>query len=50
MEKKIEEMNEEDAAGKPAVKKEVSAVVEDEEDFDDKEELGEDDFDEIEED
>jgi|LakMenEpi03Aug12_release.lakeMendotaPanAssembly.Ray.scaffolds.fasta_scaffold4790004_1 hypothetical protein len=48
MEKKIEELNEEDAAGKPAVKKEVSVVVE--EDFDDKEELGEDDFDEIEED
>lgn len=49
MEKKIEELNEEDAAGKLAVKKEVSVVVE-EEDFDDKEELGEDDFDEIEED
>lgn len=43
-------MDEEALAGKPAVKKEVPVIVEEEEDFDDKEELGEDDFDELEED
>lgn len=47
VEKKIE-INEEDVAEKPA-QKNVSVIVE-EEDFDDKEELGEDDFDELEED
>ncbi len=47
VEKKIE-INEKDVAEKPA-QKDVS-VVDEEEDFDDKEELGEDDFDEIEED
>jgi hypothetical protein len=48
VEKEIE-IKEENVAGKPTGKKEA-AVIEDDEDFDDAEELGEDDFDEIEED
>ncbi len=47
MAKEIEELDE-DVADKPTKKKEVVAI-EDDEDFDDEEELGEDDFDEIEE-
>lgn len=47
-EKEIE-IDDEEVAGKPAKKKDVT-IIEDDEDFDDEEELGEDDFDEIEED
>ncbi len=47
MAKEIEELDE-DVADKPTKKEEVVAI-EDDEDFDDEEELGEDDFDEIEE-
>lgn len=44
-EKEIE-IDDEEVAGKPAKKKDVT-VIEDDEDFDDEDELGEDDFDEI---
>lgn len=44
------EIENEEVAGKPAKKKDVSVIEDDYEEFDDKEELGEDDFDEIEED